>query len=179
LNDFRVVSYSVNDADRIDWVNEEWDRFALSNDAPGLLASAVIGSTLWSHISDLTLRHLLQKIFARARSSRQPLVLTCRCDAPMVRRELDVCIESRDGRSIHVASTVTAEMPRRIPYTLGGRLGLIRMCSWCNAVDVGGQWVDLEVAVGELGLLKGPHHPEITHTLCLRCEQILRAESDL
>jgi len=155
------------------------DRFARANDAPGLLRSTVIGSTLWSHISDLTLRHLLQKIFTRARSSRQPLVLNCRCDAPTVRRELAVCIESRDGRSIFITSTVTAEMPRRIPYTLRSRLGIVRMCSWCNAVDVGGRWVELEVAVDELSLLKGPHHPEITHTICLQCEQRLRAESDL
>ena len=171
-----MVIYSVDDGDRIDWVNDEWDRFARANDAPRLLASDVIGSTLWSHISDLTLQHLLQKIFARARSSRQPLLLACRCDAPTLRRELDVCIESRDGRSVVVTSTVTAEIPRLIPYTLGAKLGIIRVCSWCNAVDVGGRWVDLEVAVHEIGLLKGPHHPEITHTLCLRCEQTLRAE---
>ena len=173
-----VVIYSVDDDDRIGWVNDEWDRFALANDAPGLLASDVIGSMLWSHISDLTLQYLLQKIFARARSSRQPLFLVCRCDAPTVRRELDVCIESRDGQSVLVTSAVTAEIPRLIPYTLGGRLGIIRVCSWCNAVEVGGRWLELEVAVHEIGLLKGPHHPEITHTLCLRCEQMLRAEGE-
>jgi len=174
-----MVVYSVDDGDRIDWVNDEWDRFARANDAPRLLASDVIGSSLWSHISDLTLRHLLQKIFARARSSRQPVILACRCDAPTLRRELDVCIESRDGRSVVVTSTVTAEIPRLVPYTVGAKLGIIRVCSWCNAVDVGGRWVDLEVAVHEIGLLKGPHHPEITHTICFRCEQILRAESEL
>jgi hypothetical protein len=179
MNASPAVIYSVDDGDRIDWVNAEWDRFALANDAPRLLASAVIGSTLWSHVSDLTLRHLLQKIFARARSSQQPLFLACRCDAPQVRRELDVCIESRDGRSVLVTSAVTSEIPRLIPYTLSGKLGIIRMCSWCNAVDVGGRWVEVEVAVHEIGLLKGPHHPDITHTLCLRCEQRLRADSEL
>jgi len=51
----------------------------------------------------------------------------------------------------------------------------IRLCSWCNAIDVAGSWVELETAVEKLGLLLGPHYPQITHALCRKCEDALRA----
>lgn len=172
------VSYSIDRNDRIQWVNENWDRFALANDASHLRANTVIGTTLWSHISDVTLGYLLQKIFTKARSSRQPAMLTCRCDAPLMRRELNVLIESRDGVSVVVTSTVTSETPRQVPYVLTVPQGVLRMCSWCNSVEVDGRWVDLEEAIDELKLLRGPHHPAITHTLCGRCEQRLRTAGE-
>jgi hypothetical protein len=175
----RTVSYSVDHVDRIRWVNENWDRFAVDNDAPHLTGAAVIGTKLWSYVSDLTLQYLLQKIFVRARASRQPTMLTCRCDGPTVRRELEVCLESRDGATVLITSTVISEVPRPIPYVLSGAQGLLRVCSWCNSVAMGGQWVELEDAVHQLGLLKGPHHPAITHTLCPRCEESLKTAGEL
>jgi hypothetical protein len=174
-----TVSYSVDDTDRITWVNARWDRFALENDAPHLRADAVIGTGLWSHVSDLTLRHLLQKIFAKARSSRQPAVLTCRCDGPTIRRDLEVYLESTDGATVVVSSRVTFESPYPVPYRLRLPQGLLRICSWCNAVEVEGRWIELETAVNERGLLKGPHHPQITHTLCRSCEDKLRTAGEM
>jgi hypothetical protein len=173
------VSYSVDDTDRITWVNQYWDRFAVENDAPHLRGTVVIGTTLWSHISDLTLRHLLEKIFAKARASRQPALLTCRCDSPTVRRELEVLVESRDGQTVVITSRVTSQSPYPVPYRLRVPHGLLRICSWCNAVDVGGRWVELELAVHEMGLLKGPHHPQITHTLCRSCEEKLKNAGEI
>jgi len=169
-----AIVYSIDRADRIDWVNPAWDLFAEANGAPQLRGTAVIGSSLWSHISDLTLSHLLQKLFAKVRSSRQPLVLRCRCDAPAIRRELEVYLESRDGISVVVVSTVTFEMHRVVTPRRSRSAKPIRMCSWCNAIDVEGQWLELEVAARELGLMDGPEAPLITHTLCHRCETTLR-----
>jgi hypothetical protein len=170
------VSYSVDDTDHIRWVNEDWDRFAIENAAPQIAGAAVIGTTLWSHISDVTLQYLLQKIFARARASRQPIVLRCRCDSPLIRREIEVYLDSRDGASVVVTTTVIAEQPRDIQYTFTGHHGLLVICSWCNAVRTGKQWVELEIAVRQLRLLEGQNTPQIVHSLCDRCERLLRNE---
>src|SRR5262245_13562002 len=91
------VTYSVDSMDRIVRVNDGWDRFAAANDSPSVFASAILGTQLWGHISDMTLRQLLRGIFAKARAGRRPLLLTCRCDAPDVRRDLRLRIESPDG----------------------------------------------------------------------------------
>jgi hypothetical protein len=170
------VSYSVDDADQIRWVNENWDRFAIENDASHLAGGAVIGTSLWSHVSDVTLQYLLQKIFARARASRQPIVLKCRCDAPLMRREIEMYLDSRDGASVVVMSTVIAAQPRAIEYTFTGHHGLLVICSWCNAVRNGKQWVELETAVRQLRLLEGQNTPQIVHSLCDGCERSLRNE---
>ena len=173
-----AVTYAIDEHDRLSWVNENWDRFALANDAPQLRSSVVVGTILWSHISDLTLTYLLQKIFARVRLSQQPAILSCRCDAPTMRRELDVYIERRTDASVFVTSTVTSEVSRQVPYLFTGPHGLLRMCSWCNAIEVDGHWVELDAAIAELKLLRGPHHPAITHTLCHRCEERLRSAAE-
>jgi hypothetical protein len=169
------VIYLVDSLDRIGWVSENWDRFASANESPELCGSTVIGTELWSHVSDLTLRHLLQRIFAKARASRGPLFLTCRCDAPNLRRDLEVRVESSDGASVCVTSTVTSEVPRPVTLASTSSDVFVRLCSWCNAIDVAGNWVELETAVEKLGLLLGPHYPQITHALCRKCEDVLRA----
>jgi len=168
------VSYSVDGVNRIDWVNENWDQFAAANDCPELRSASVIGTQLWAHVSDLTLRHLLQRIFAKARVSRHPLFLTCRCDAPKLRRDLEVRVESSDGTSVCVRSWVTSETPRVATLARTSAELLIRLCSWCNTVEVAGQWVELETAAEKLGLLLGPYYPQITHALCGQCAETLR-----
>ena len=172
-----IVSYSVDDADHIRWVNENWDRFALENAGGHVTSAAVIGTRLWSHISDLTLQSLLQKIFARARASRQPIMLKCRCDSPLIRRELKVYLDSRDGASVVVTSTVVAEHARAAPYTFTLHHGVLVICSWCNDVRGKNGWVALEAAVHELRLLEGSNTPQIIHSLCQRCENLLRSEA--
>jgi len=167
------VTYSVDAMDLIVRVNDNWDRFAAANDSPDVSASAVIGTQLWRHISDMTLRQLLRAIFAKARQARRPLLLTCRCDGPDVRRDLRLRIESEDGAAVHVTSTVVAEHPRQA--ALGNPETLLRSCSWCNRIDVSGRWAELEEAIEELQLLHGPHFPALTHALCTRCAEELLA----
>jgi hypothetical protein len=167
------VVYCVDELDRIRWVNDAWDRFATANDSPEVASSAVVGTVLWRHVSDRTLQHLLGKLFERARAARREQVLTCRCDAPHVRREIRVRLESVDGKSLVVSSAVLSESHREVKLASPSPDTLLRVCSWCNAVDVRGRWVELEVAAQELHLLDGPYYPAITHGLCDSCAESL------
>jgi hypothetical protein len=105
-------------------------------------------------------------------------VLTCRCDGVNVRRELRVRLESVDGKSIVVTNSVDFESHLDLTPSSASPDTLLRICSWCNSVDVHGRWVELEVAARELQLLHGPYHPAITHGLCASCEESLTIAAD-
>ena len=172
------VVYTVDDLDRIAWTNDAWDRFAMANDAPQVRAAAVVGTVLWRHVSDDTLRGLLRQLFRRARTSKQPIFLSCRCDGIDVRRELRLEVHSPDGGTVSVRSIVTSEEPRHVPLAAEEPTALLRVCSWCNRVDADAQWLELEVAAEELQLLHGPYFPTLTHTICGECVANLQAELD-
>lgn len=172
------VVYTVDDLDRISWTNEAWDRFAMANDSPQARASEVVGTVLWRHVSDDTLRNLLRQLFRRARTSRQPIFLSCRCDGISVRRELRLEVESPDGATVSVRSIITSETPRQVALAAEKPTALLRVCSWCNRVDADAQWLELEVAAEELQLLHGPYFPALTHTICGDCVANLEAQLD-
>src|ERR1044072_287140 len=171
-----AVVYAVDELDRIAWTNEAWDRFALANDSPHVRASEIVGTVLWRHVSDDTLSTLLRKLFSRARSLRRPLSLTCRCDGIHVRRDLRLELHAPEGKTVQVRSIVTSEGRRYLPFATGEPSALLRVCSWCNRVDVASQWVELEAAAEELRLLHGPYYPAMTHTICSPCVEVLEAE---
>ncbi len=102
-------------------------------------------------------------------------MLTCRCDAPRVERELRLSVESPDGRSIRVACTITAETPREITPSSEKPDEYLRVCSWCNKVSVESEWLELADAVETLRLLHGPYHPFLTHGLCDPCAEALES----
>src|SRR5262245_52622941 len=121
------VVYTVDDLDRISWTNEAWDRFALANDAPQVRGAEVVGTVLWRHVSDETLRGLLRQLFRRARGSRQPIFLSCRCDGIDVRRELQLEVHSPDGATVSVRSLVTSETHRDVALAAEKPTALLRV----------------------------------------------------
>jgi len=172
------VIYTVDADDRITWVNDAWDHMARAGDAPEILSGTVVGTELWAHISDPTLRHLLRRIFAKVRASRRPLELCCRCDAPEVRRGVEVRLESADGAEVRVTNRTISQDPRALTLSGARSDTLLKACGWCNAILVDGEWVEIEVAIERLRLLNGPHYPSITHGLCLSCADTLRTAGD-
>ncbi len=168
------VVYCIDADDRITWVNEAWDPQAVAFETPAIHSGIVIVTVLWRYVSDPTLRHLLQRLFGKVRETRAPLVLSCRCDAPDLRRNVRVLLESADGAAIRITNSLVAETARDpLPGTTA-RPAMLKTCGWCNAFEVGGRWVEIEAAIEALQLLRVPHYPLITHGLFAGCAATLR-----
>jgi hypothetical protein len=78
---------------------------------------------------------------------------------------------------VEFTSTLTRGEPREYVGLLARRSVVgeaISACSWCRRFDVDG-FVEIEVAVGALGLLEDEGRP-ITHTLCPDCAGRVREE---
>lgn len=50
------------------------------------------------------------------------------------------------------------------------------MCGWCNRVDAGGAWVEIEEALPRLRLLEYATPPKVTHGMCEGCLETMKAQ---
>jgi hypothetical protein len=176
--------YGIDAADRVVELGPGWDEFALGNDAPELAGSAVIGRSLWDGISDPSTRGLLASILQRVRASgRRISGIPFRCDGPHTRRFMSFRAEPQPRAGVRIGTTLRTARPHRPPVTLLQRgvertSSVLRMCSWCNDIEVEGHWKDVALATRSLGLLHHPVLPVLTHDICLTCERIVWHQID-
>lgn len=127
---------------------------------------------LLSCISDPTTRQIYATLMERVRRDGVEVRVPFRCDAPAMRRWLELWMSPGADGGVVFASRTLREEPRRAvvppPAVDGGRF--IRMCSWCKQVEVDpGEWVELEAAVSRLALFAAVDVPLITHGICPPC----------
>ena len=53
---------------------------------------------------------------------------------------------------------------------------VISMCSWCNRVDLSGEWYEIEEAIARLELFEQRSLPQISHGMCDDCFEIVSKE---
>lgn len=178
------VRYAIDGEDRLVWTDAAWDRFALDNASPELAGGRVRGRRLWDMVQGTAVKDVYQRLLREVRAGRDRSV-SLRCDSPALRRTMTLTLraEGTGGRVLFCCQLEHVE-PRPPVALLDPRLrerrGLLTVCSWCKRTEVGERWVELETAVGELGLLAGPHFaealgggrfPELSHTICPECSQ--------
>lgn len=75
--------------------------------------------------------------------------------------------------SVDFRTAVLAETPWAMEWTAQGDGAsapeLLRVCGWCNRVDVHGEWAELEVALAKLHLVEYPEARMITHGIREPC----------
>lgn len=179
--DDEPVRYHLDAHDRLIWVNPAWDRFASANQAgEALLGRAVLGRSLWEFITGPATEHLYRLLFARVRSTGEPVAFPFRCDAPATRRTLRMQIELLPAAGLRFTIQSLAETPRdAVPLldpTVPRSGALITMCSWCKRIaGSGGTWLEIEQAAETLQLFESSAPPAVTHSVCGACEQQLNA----
>src|SRR5205807_257981 len=96
-----------------------------------------------------------------------------RCDTPGARRLLEMAISPGGPGAVEFRTRVLSEQPRLAVKLLAGDVprsaDLLRACSWCKRVDVGGEWAEVEEAVALLRLFEHPSLPMLTHGICESC----------
>jgi len=173
MSDDSGVRYRINERDEITFVDGAWDRFAEANDGAELVGSEVLGRVLWDFISDPVTRQLYQQIVARIRQGHQ-MQFNLRCDSPACKRHLEMMIHAT-GTDIIEFTTQSLEVEDRPPMALLARgtprsSELVRMCAWCNRIDLGSDaWAEVEVAVERLKLFEVERMPQLTHGICAAC----------
>jgi hypothetical protein len=45
----------------------------------------------------------------------------------------------------------------------------VRACSWCKRIEIGGHWLEVDVAIDVLGLLVQPPLRPVVYTTCPAC----------
>ncbi len=170
------IIYRIDGQDIIRDVSPGWNEFADANDAAHLTSDAVIGSELLSHISDASTREIYRAILKRVRDGGEAR-FRLRCDAPSRRRLLEIRIISNDDGAIEFRSSEIAGAergPRRLLDTTAWRSDdFIRFCSWCNRIDLEGEWYELDDGVARARLFEQALLPMVTHSCCPECEATL------
>ena len=174
------IVYHLNADDEVVFVNEAWSRFASANGGDVLLPPMVLRRRLWDFIADASTRHIYRTLFERVRSRAETVRLTFRCDAPALRRLLELelaplaaggllcCVHQLVEEARDPISLLDATRPRTEQ--------LIRMCSWCKRVATpDGAWLQLEVAVTRFGMFVDELPPDLTHGVCPDCHRVLDA----
>ncbi len=177
------ISYRIDRDDRIVTVNAAWDAFAAANSGEAAAGDRVVGRGLFEFIGDATTRALYRQMLARIRGGRD-MRFTFRCDSPQCRRLMAMHVRrTDDDGGVEFRSETLEERPRPpvwVPQADGAadtnvRVPL-RVCGWCNRVDVAGEWLELEEAMPRLGVLEEAAPPDLTHGICEACFERMAAE---
>jgi hypothetical protein len=173
--------YEIDGDDRIVAVSPSWDRFALANDAAHVTEAHVVGSSLWDWIVDFVTRQLYTAILASARESGQLRRVPFRCDAPALRRFMELEIVPARGRHLTLTGRTLVEEPRDAVVLLRRSVArsasqFVSLCGWCKAARLpDGHWGEVEELVRTWRLFDEETLPEISHAICPDCEAAVRA----
>jgi hypothetical protein len=165
--------YHVDDRNRITQVSPNWDAFALANDAPEVCANKILNCPLMDFLAGFETQHLYDIMLNKVRSTQNPLTVPFRCDAPTLRRFMELTMRPGKDGGIEFQTIILHEEPRTPTILLdrasrrGG--GPVSMCAWCKKVHVEGEWLEVEDAVAKLHLFQEPVVPELTHGICGSC----------
>lgn len=172
-----TLSYLIDDEDRLVRLDPGFHRFAAENRWPE--SGASLGRSLWDFVAGEEMRKLQRMLVRRVRDAG-PVELPFRCDAPALRREMDIRIASSSaGRLVLFKAYLRAEEPREFqplldPDTERGEAA-VTMCGWCDRFLVDGEWVEVEEAARRLQLFRQSRPPAIGHGICPDCGAMLLA----
>jgi hypothetical protein len=164
-----AVLYRIDADDRIVEVGGSWQTFAEENGGIG----EVVGSQLWDFVSGDDVRAVWTLLLRRARVGGDRLRFRYRCDAPGVRRLMQMeLVPQEDGgvafESRELDASAKAPLPGRRD---DGTSGTVTVCGWCGRVRAD-TWVSPEAAIGLLGL--AGEAARLSHGVCGDCAAELR-----
>jgi hypothetical protein len=155
-------------------IHGDWDRFALENQAPELLARTVRGRKLTESVVDPETRLIYVALLKRVLETGEPIRFTYRCDSPDRARHMSMRIDPVGPDVLRFRSKLLREEPRDALALLDRDAArsreTLKMCGWCNRVNAAGdRWKEVEDHVAESGLLEATTMPLLNHGICPEC----------
>lgn len=181
-SDSNLIEYIIDQHDLITSVSSGWDDFALDNDAEHLIASNVIGKSLWEFVSDRDVQNLYLNLVNSLRLNGRQIQFKYRCDSPELKRFMDLVIQPLPDKGVKFISRIERVEKRNPVEILKRKITrndqLLRMCSWCKKVSLNGSWLEIETALSGSDLFLSDNQPQLTHTICEDCyKQVMGEDS--
>jgi hypothetical protein len=179
--DNRRFIWIIDDADKIVHVNEDWLAFAGENSAPQLTASLVLDQPIWRFITGQETIYLYQQIFRRVRAGKTPVKFPFRCDSPDRRRFMTMKLSRLSGKAIQFKAQILRQELRQPIEILDASRDrteeFLKICSWCKIINIPGRgWGEVEEAIAALDLFGHASMPQMTHTICDSCYNLVKLE---
>lgn len=170
-----LITYTIDETDRIIAVNQAWSRFAMCNGGGRLAPAMVTGRLLWDLIP--AAGPLYAPILHAVRHARRIVRLEFRCDAPSLRRLLELSLVPGPRGQVEFrvrplrlsARSPVALLADDTPRTADR----VVVCSWCKRVNVEVEWLEVEQALQRLRLFHHTVLPQVSHGVCPRCAEAL------
>lgn len=170
--------YQIDAEDNIIFLGGSWDAFAKANGGIGLRYNAPRGKSLWTFINGQSTRFIYYTLINQVRATNKPIHFPFRSDGQNTRRYMEMEIAPGENGSIWFRTThikETAPDPSESKSNVDGQNeGPYRMCSWCNLILIGENWLTIEDALWFQGLMDGPEVPPLSHGICSDCSLIMQ-----
>jgi hypothetical protein len=167
-------TYRIDSADKFTRVSPEWLRFAIENDAAHLTEEAVLGQSIWEHITGAAIQRLYSELFKTVRQKRTELSLPFNCDSPTLVRHMTLTLRSLGGGAIEFESRVDRVQERSEVPLLNRRTQRseesVTICSLCRKLYIESNWLPVAEAVGRKRWLTSTPPPRLSESLCPTCE---------
>ena len=173
-----MCSYELDERLSIRALGPGWNETAIENDAGDLVSPAPIGRPLLMFLTDATTVMLHEALFQRVLTARRTLTFPIRCDAPHLRRYLNVSVAPKPAGGF-IVSTLLIRSESRAPVALLApgtprRDDIVKVCSWCKRVSAHGRWVEVEEAISLLQLFERREQPQLSHGICEPCHRFMQ-----
>jgi len=135
-----IFSYIIDSQNQVIAVNRNWTDFARENQAEALNSDAVLGRPLFNFIAGDETRHLYTMIIERVRRTGQTLLVPFRCDAPSLRRFMQLIITPLENVQLQFSGELLREEPRDPVALLDTGIErskqFLTICSWCKQINL-------------------------------------------
>lgn len=173
-NDKKII-YRINQEDIIYSIEGPWDDFASKNDGiPENISSNILGNVIWKYIRDFETKHIYKLLLDHVRLFKKEITIPIRCDAPHLKRYIDLTIKPISENKIEFVSHIKKEEKRENIDILDKKIKrndkIIKMCSYCKFIKTNeNTWMEISEAINHLRLLQKDTLPTISHGICPSC----------
>jgi len=169
-------SYDISARNEVIKLSANWVSLVEGSSVGELAPDQILGRSIWDFISGRGTRHIFEILFEKVRRRGELARFNFRCDSPDCRRFMSLEVHPLDAGSLRlVGRTLDSEYRPTVRLLDEGTArtkDFLTVCSWCKCVRLPrGDWVEVEVAVQELGLFQEAPLPTLTHGICSDCEK--------
>ncbi len=179
-----TYQYRVSRNGQIESVSDNWDAFALGNGGEHCMSDAVLGTSLWLHLSGELIRDLYRRLVDKVLQTGDPIEIPLHCDSPDRVRHLTLTLQRLSEDEVEFTSKVEKIVKRDTLSLLFGDMSRdpdcwVTMCSYCKDIQVSDEeWQPTEQAVKTLQLFERDALPQLTHGVCPDCYDEVMSELD-
>jgi len=175
------ITYHIDSSDRIIYLSESWQEFAVDNMAGILTSEYVLNRSIFDFFADEKVKHLYKMLIDRSRTEQVKLRLPFRCDAPDRRRYMAMEVYPLNSDVLVLRSCILREENRESIALLDESIDrsdeFLTICSWCKRVKLSDDdWREVEEAIESLRLFDDSVLPRLSHGMCSECFENARKE---